>query len=67
MISGINSVIVLKKEPDCKPLYITKFLKTKLRSYGDEARDFHSGKILKVGSNYVCWSVIAIDFVLKNI
>ena len=43
MVFGIKSVIVLKKN-DCEPIYIKKFLKTKIRSYGDEDTDFHSKK-----------------------
>ena len=34
----------IKKELDCEPIYIKKFLKTKIRSYGDEDTDFHSKK-----------------------
>ena len=51
MIFGINSVMVLKK---MQTIYINNFSKTKKRSYGDEARDFHSRKILKEGSNNIC-------------
>ena len=29
----------IKKELDCKPFYNKKVLKTKIRSYGDEATD----------------------------
>ena len=34
----------IKKELDCEPIYIKKFSKTKIRSYGDEDTDFHSKK-----------------------
>ena len=31
----------LKKEFDSAPIYIKKFLKTKIKCYGDESTDFH--------------------------
>ena len=36
------------------PSTIKKFLKTKVKSYGDEAIDFHDKEMHKVGSNYTC-------------
>ena len=44
----------IKKEFDSEPIYIKKILKTEIRSYGDEATDFHVKKIPKAGSNYIC-------------
>ena len=61
MIFRIKSLIV---ELDCKPNCNKNLLKTKIRSYGDEATDFHSGKIPEAG--YIYWSVILIDCVLKE-
>ena len=54
------------KEFDSKPIYNKKFLKNKVRSYGDEATDFHDEEMPKIGSNYVSLWVIIIDFVLKK-
>ena len=31
----------VKKEVDCEPTYNKKFLKTRIRSYGQEAIDFY--------------------------
>ena len=56
----------IKKELDCKPIHNKKFLKTKIRSHGDENTDFNNKEILKVGSNCTCSSVIPVDFVLKK-
>ena len=42
------------------------FMKTKIRSYGDETTDFYTRKIPEAGSSYICWSVILIDSVLKK-
>ena len=64
MAFGIKSVIVLKKEVDSEPIFNKKFLKTKIKLYGDEATDFHDKKVPKVDSNYTCLAVILIDFVL---
>ena len=35
----------IKEEFDSKPVYKKKFLKTKIKSYGDEATDFHIKEI----------------------
>ena len=41
----------IKKEFDSEPFYNKKFLKTKIKSYGDEATGFHDKKIRRVESN----------------
>ena len=46
-------------------LYWKKLWKTKIRSCNDETTDFQSRKIPKAGSNYICWSGIIMDSVLK--
>ena len=56
----------INKELDSEPIYNKKFLKTKIRSYGDEARNFHVKETPQVGSNNTCLTVILIDFVLKK-
>ena len=56
----------IKKELDCEPTYIKNFLKSKIRSYEDEATDLHSRKRSEIDSNYICWSVVLIDSVLKK-
>ena len=35
-----------------------------IKSYGDEAADFHDKEIPKLGFNYTCLAVILIDFIL---
>ena len=56
----------VKKELDCEPVYNKTFQETKIKSYGDEATDFHDKEIPKLRSNYTCLAVILIDFVLKK-
>ena len=64
---GIKSVIVLKKNLIANPSTINFFLKTKIKPESDdETRSFHAKKIPELGSNYICWSVILIDSVLKK-
>ena len=46
------------------PVYNKKFLKTKVKSYGDEATNFYDKKIPKVGSDYTCLAVVNIDSAL---
>ena len=57
----------IKKELDSKPVYIKKFLKTKIKSCSDQAKDFHDEKAVMVGSNYTCLAVISLDSTLKKI
>ena len=43
-----------------------KILKIKIKSYGDEAKDFNDKAFPKVWSNYTCLAVILINFVFKK-
>ena len=58
---GSNSA---RKEYHSELIYDKKYLKTKINSYGDEAKDFHYKEILKVNSNFTCLAVILVDFIL---
>ena len=58
---------IIKKELACGSIYNKTFLKTKIILYGDGATDFYIREILEAGSKYIIfWSVILIDFSLKN-
>ena len=48
---------------DNKHIYSKNFLKTKIKSYGDESADSHDKK---QGSDYTCLAVIYLDFVLRK-
>ena len=41
-------------------------METKIKSYNDEATDFHDEEMPEVGSNCIFLVVILIDFVLKK-
>ena len=41
-------------------------MKTKIKSYGDKATDFHDKEIPKVDSNHTCLSVIITDSALNE-
>ena len=43
----------IKKEFDSKPVYNKNFLKTKIKSYGDEVTDFYDKEIPKVDSRQI--------------
>ena len=43
-----------------------RFLKTKVKFYGDEAADFHDKKIATVDSNHTCLAVISMDSALNK-
>ena len=40
------------------------FLKSRIKSYGDEATDFQDKKVIKAGSDCTCLAVITIDSTL---
>ena len=56
----------IKKEFDSKTVYNKEFLKTKIKSHGDEVTDFYDKKIPKVDSSHTCLAVISLDSALKK-
>ena len=56
----------IKSEFDSEPLYNKKFLKTKIKSHGDEVTDFYDKKVSKVASNHNCLAVISLDSTLNK-
>ena len=56
----------VKKRFDSEPVYNKNYLKTKIKSYGDEVTDFYDKKIPKVNSNHTCLAVITLDSSLKK-
>ena len=56
----------IKKEFDSKPAYNKGFLKTKIKSHGDEVTDFYYIEIPKVDSNHTCLAVMSLDSALKK-
>ena len=57
----------IKKGFDSNPVYIKKYLRTKIKSYkGKINTNFHNNKIPKEGSHYICLSVILLDSILKT-
>ena len=55
-----------KKKNDSKPVYNKTFLKTKIKSHGDEDKYFYDKKIPKLGSNHTCLAAISLDSALKK-
>ena len=51
----------IKKEFESEPVYNKNFLKTKVKSYGDEVTDFYDKKVPKVDSNHTCFTVIGLN------
>ena len=56
----------IKKEFDSEPVYNKNYLKTKMKSHGDEVTDFYDKKIHKIDSNHTCLAVISFDSALKK-
>ena len=56
----------IKKEFDSEPAYNQIFLKTKIKSYGNDVTDFYDKEIPKVNSNHTCLAVISLDSALKK-
>ena len=56
----------IKKEFDNKLVYNKEYLKTKIKSHGDEVTDFYDKEIPKIVFNHTCLAVISLDFILKK-
>ena len=56
----------IKKQFDSELIYNKEYLKTKLKSHGDEVTDFYNKEVPKVDSNHTRLAVISLDFVLKK-
>ena len=56
----------IRKEFDSEPVYNKKFLKTKIKSNGDEVMDFYDKEFAKVDSNHTCLEVSSLDPALKK-
>ena len=50
-----------KKQFDSEPAYNKNFLKIKIKSNGDEVKDFYYKKIPKMDSNHACLAAINLD------
>ena len=55
-----------KKEFDSETVSNKNFLKTKIKSHGDEVRYFYDKQIPKVDFNHTCLAVIILDSTLKQ-
>ena len=51
----------IKKDFDSEPVYNKSYLKTRIKSHGDEVADFYDKKIPKWDSNHTCLAVISFD------
>ena len=56
----------INKELDGEPVYNIKFLKTRIRSYGNEITDFHDKEVHQVYSSLTCLAVISLDSALNK-
>ena len=66
MIFGIKPIIALLcKESICQSIFDKILLKTKIMPYS-KTTDFHNRIMFEVDYNYISWSVIFIDSVLKK-
>ena len=58
--------ISVEKKIDNKPIHIKRVLKTNIKSYDDEATDFHDKEMPKAGSNHTWLAVIMTDSVIEK-
>ena len=56
----------IKTEFDSEPVYNREFLKTKIKSHGDEVTDFYDDQIPRLDSNHTFLAVISLDSALKK-
>ena len=58
---------ILKKELDSEPVHNSKYLKAKIKSYNWKINtNFGKNKIPKEDSQYICLSLIMINFVFRR-
>ena len=58
---------ILKKELDSEPVHNSKYLKAKIKSYNGKINtNFGKNKIPKEDSQYICLSLIMINFVFRR-
>ena len=57
----------VKKEFDSEPICNKEFLKTKIKSHGNEVTDCYNKKILKVNSSHTCLAAVSLDSGLKRV
>ena len=56
----------IKNELDSEPVYNKNYLKTKVKSHGNEVSNFCDKKIPNLDSNHTCLAVISLNCVLKK-
>ena len=56
----------IKNEFDSEPVYNKEFLKTKIKSHGDQVTNFYDKNIPKADPNHTCFAVIRLDSALKK-
>ena len=56
----------IKAEFASEPVYNKNYLKTKIKSHGDEVADSYNKKIPKLDCNHTCLAVISLDSALKK-
>ena len=56
----------IKNELDSEPVYNKNYLKTKVKSHGNEVSNFCDQKIPNLDSNHTCLAVISLNCVLKK-
>ena len=61
-----NPALIQKKEFHSEPVYNKKFLKTEIKSHGNEVTDFYDKEIPKVDSNRACTAVINLNSAVKK-
>ena len=66
ILFGIKSALILKNNLIANLSITQKFLKTKIKYYRDEVRDFYNKTIPKVDSNHTSLAGISLDSALKK-
>ena len=63
----MNKSKIVSKKILSEPVYNEKYLKAKIKSFNSKIRaNFHDNKIPKEGSQFICLSVIFMDFVFRT-
>ena len=60
-------MLISKKNLIASLCIIKVFLKSKIKSHGDEVTDFYDKEITKADCNHTCLAVITLDSALKKV
>ena len=66
MTTYLKNIILFTADINSESVYNKNYLKTKIKSHGDEVTDFYDKKTPKLDSSHTCLAAINLDSALKK-